>query len=226
MQYEIFGGSLPAVTMKLEANEKVFTQSGGMTWMTNGFLMESNMRGGLGKALGRMFSGESMFMVHYTAQSQGEITFASTFPGEIMALDITGRGIIAQKNAFLCAEDSVNLETKFTKKISAGLFGGEGFVLQRISGDGMVFLEIAGSIYEKTLAPGEVFKVDTGNVAAFEESVQYNVETVKGVKNILFGGEGLFLTVLTGPGKIWLQTMSVQELANRLIPFLPLNNSK
>lgn len=222
LRYKIFGDNLPAVSITLDAGQSVYTQSGGMTWMTQGITMQTNMQGGLGRGIGRMLSGDSLFIATYTSNTMGqEIGIASTFPGAILDLDMNGRGIIAQKSAFLCAQPSVELRAHITKRIGAGLFGGEGFILQRLSGFGMAFLEIDGSMVERTLRPGEVLKVDTGNVAAFEESVGYQAEMVKGFKNILFGGEGLFLSVLTGPGKVWLQTMSLPSFAKGLIPFLP-----
>ena len=223
MRYEVWGDQLPAVTMHLEAGESVYTQRGGLSWMSDGLTMKTNMKGGLGKAIGRMLSGESMFMATYTAQrSDAHITFASSMPGNIKALEVApGREYIAQKAAFLCAEPGVKLSAEFTRSFKGGLFGGEGFVLQRYSGSGMVFLELDGSIREYDLAPGEIMKVDTGNVAAFETTVSYSAEMVKGFSNILFGGEGLFLSTLRGPGKIWLQTMSISELAGRILPFIP-----
>ena len=191
--------------------------------MSEGVSMDSNMRGGLGKSIGRMFSGESLFMATYKAERpEAMIAFASTVAGEILPVDIGAcGGLICQKGAFLCAQESVNLSVAFTKKLSAGFFGGEGFILQDMSGTGMVFLEIDGNKVEKTLAPGEVIKVDTGNVVAFEKSVKYEVETVKGLKNIFFGGEGLFLTKLTGPGKIILQTQNFNEFAGRIARMIP-----
>lgn len=191
--------------------------------MTEGISMDSNMKGGLGKSIGRMFSGESLFMATYKAQRPGAmIAFASTVAGEILPVNVSATGgMICQKGAFLCAEESVTLSVALTKKLSAGLFGGEGFILQDISGSGMVFLEIDGNKVEKELAPGEVIKVDTGNVVAFEKSVKYEIETVKGLKNIFFGGEGLFLTKLTGPGKVVLQTQNFNEFAGRIIRMIP-----
>ena len=222
MNYEIFGGNLPAVTISLENGEAIYTQSGGMTWMSADINMETNMKGGMMKSLGRMISGESLFMATYTATGSGQsITIASTFPGNIIALDVAQGPYVCQKSAFLCAQPDVELAAYVNKSIKAGLFGGEGFVLQELKGSGMVFLEIDGSVVEVDLAPGEKLKVDTGNVAAFEQRVTYNVETVKGFKNILFGGEGLFLTTVEGPGKVWLQTMTASELASKLVPFMP-----
>lgn len=222
LRYETFGGTLPAVTIKLDAGESIYTQSGGMTWMDNDITMTTNMQGGFLKGLGRMVSGESLFMATYTSNADGkEIVIASSFPGSICTMNLTGNAIIAQKSAFLCAQPTVELSVHVNRSVGAGLFGGEGFIMQRFSGYGNVFLEIDGSLVEKVLAPGEKLKVDTGNVAAYEESVTYQAEMVKGFKNILFGGEGLFLTTLTGPGKVWLQTMTLPSFASRLIPYLP-----
>jgi uncharacterized protein (TIGR00266 family) len=221
MRYKIFGDTLPAVTIQCEAGESIYTQSGGMSWMTDNFNMETNMRGGLGKGIGRMFSGESLFMATYTAMAPGaEITLASSFPGTILALELDGtREYIAQKSAFLCATPGVELSTH-VNRMGAGFFGGEGFIMQRYSGVGLVFVEIDGSLVQKDLMPGETLKVDTGNLAVFDASVTYDVTTVKGFKNVLFGGEGLFLSTVTGPGRVWLQTLSIGELASRISPFV------
>lgn len=223
MKYEIVGSTMPAVEVTMEAGEAMFTQSGGMAWMTEGITMDTNLKGGLMKGIGRMFAGESLFMATYTAERSGAtIAFASTVPGEIVPIDLNQRdGIICQKGAFLCAQPNVNVSVTFTKKFSAGLFGGEGFILQEMSGQGIVFLEIDGDLIEKELAPGEVIKVDTGNVVAFDKSVSYEIETVKGIKNIFLGGEGLFLTKLTGPGKVLLQTQNFNEFAGRIIKLMP-----
>ncbi len=224
MQYKILGDTMPAVEVTFDApGESMYTQSGGMAWMTEGISMDSNMRGGLGKSIGRMFAGESLFMATYKAERAGTtIAFASTVAGEIMPVNIgPNGGLICQKGAFLCAQESVNLSITFTKRFSAGLFGGEGFILQDISGSGMVFLEIDGNKVVKDLAPGEVLKVDTGNVVGFEKSVSYEIETVKGLKNIFLGGEGLFLTRLVGPGKVILQTQNFNEFAGRIIRMVP-----
>lgn len=222
MTYEIFGSTMPGVTVKLNQGESVYTQSGGMVWMTDSIRMSSNMKGGVGSAFGRAFSGESIFMVTYSAEhGSGEITFASSVPGEIKAFQIApDREIIAQKGAFLCAESGVKLSTHITK-MKGGFFGGEGFILQKYSGSGIVFCEIDGSVQEITLAPGEVLHVDTSNIAAYEPSVKYSAKMVKGVRNVLFGGEGLFLSTLTGPGRVWLQTMTIAELARKIIPYIP-----
>lgn len=221
-KYKIFGDNLPAVSIRLDEGESIFTQSGGMVWMDSGISMKTNMKGGLMKGLGRMISGESLFMATYTANvPEQEIVIASTFPGHIVGVDVGKRSIIAQKGAFLCAQPNVSLSVYFTKRLRTGFFGGEGFVLQKLDGKGMVFLEADGSLVERDLAPGEVLKVDTGSIMAFEEGVQYKTEMVKGFRNMLFGGEGLFLSTLIGPGKVWLQTMTMPGFAQRLIPFLP-----
>ncbi|MGI6176401.1 MAG: TIGR00266 family protein [Christensenellales bacterium] len=221
MRYEIFGGTLPAVSVFLETGESIYTQSGGMTWMTEGFSMETNMKGGLMKGLGRMLSGDSLFMVTYTAQRPAqEITLASTFPGTLLALQVGPMGYVCQKSAFLCATPGVGLSV-MVNRAKAGFFGGEGFIMQQVTGDGIVFLELDGTVVERTLRSGERIKVDTGNVAAFEQTVRMTAETVKGFKNIMFGGEGLFLTVLEGPGKVWLQTVNIGNFAGRLAPYLP-----
>jgi len=224
MKYQILGDTMPAVEVYFEApGESMYTQSGGMAWMTEGIAMDSNMKGGLGKSIGRMFTGESLFMATYKAERPGTmVAFSSTVAGELLPVDIgTTPGLICQKGAFLCAQETVNLNVAFTKKISAGLFGGEGFILQEITGTGMVFLEVDGNKVVKDLAPGETIKVDTGNVVAFEKTVRYEIETVKGLKNIFLGGEGLFLTKLTGPGRVVLQTQNFGEFVGRINGMMP-----
>ncbi|MCQ2490615.1 MAG: TIGR00266 family protein [Ruminococcus sp.] len=222
MKYEIIGQTVPAVEVTLSTGESMFTQSGGMIWETEGIKMSTNARGGLASSLGRIFTGESIFMANYTAETEGaKIAFGSTVPGCVVPVDVSKGEMIAQKGAFLCAQQGVELKATFTKKLTAGLFGGEGFILQRIFGNGMAFLEVDGDMVERTLAPGEVIKVDTGNVVAFETSVSYDIETVKGLGNIFLGGEGLFLTKLTGPGRVILQTQNFNDFAGRVISMLP-----
>lgn len=224
MDYKIIGQTVPVVEMTLNAGESVYTQSGGMAYQTDGIEMKTNARGGVMKSLGRMFSGESIFMANYTAQKDGAvIAFASTVPGNIIHVDLSEMpaGMILQKGAFLCAEQTVNTSVTFSKRFSAGLFGGEGFILQKATGNGKLFMEIDGDSIEKELAPGEILKVDTGNVVAFEPSVSYEIETVKGLGNIFLGGEGLFLTKLVGPGKVVLQSQNFKDFAGRLIPYMP-----
>ena len=224
MQYEILGKTVPVVEVTLNRGETMFTQTGGMSWQTEGIKMSTNARGGVMKSLGRMFTGESIFMSSFTAEMDGaRVAFATTVPGDIMPIDLRNmpQGFILQKNAFLCAEDDVNLSIKFTKKISAALFGGEGIILQEARGNGILFLEIDGDPMIKDLAPGEVLKVDTGNVVGFEPSVSYEVETVKGLGNIFLGGEGLFLTRLVGPGRVIIQSQNFMDFAGRIAGLIP-----
>lgn len=221
MNYEIIGNVVPAVEVSLSRGESMFTQSGGMFYQTEGIKMDTNTRGGLLKGIGRMFAGESMFMATYTATQDTKVAFASTVPGSIILVDVSKGRFTIQKGAFLAAESSVELRTTFNKKMGTGFFGGEGFILQELSGRGIAFLEVDGDAIEMNLAPGEVIKVDTGNLVGFENSVRYEVESVKGLGNILFGGEGLFLTKLTGPGKIILQTMNMNEFALRVGSYIP-----
>ena len=226
METRISGDSLPVVFCTLNKGESVITENGGMSWMSEGLTMNTSTNGGLLKGLGRALAGESIFMNTYTADRDGaEIAFASSFPGRIIEFDLAaGQSIIAQKRAFLCSEASVKLSMHFQKKLGAGLFGGEGFIMQKIEGPGKVFLEIDGDVVEKVLAPGEILKVDNGYVAAMESTVNMNIETVKGLKNIFLGGEGLFLTTLTGPGKVYLQTMPVSNLVGLVASALPRSN--
>ncbi len=223
MRYEIRGDGLPVVMMELDRGESVFTESGGMGWMSNEIDMSTNMEGGLFGGIARKLSGESLFMTTYTSRANGsKIAFPSSMPGKIIDMKLgNGQSIICQKKTFLCAERSVNLEMHFRKRLGSGLFGGEGFILQRISGPGIAFMEIDGEVVEYELAPGEILKVDTGHVAMFEPTVDFDIEMVKGFKNIFFGGEGLFLAKLKGPGKVWLQTMPIMNLAREIIPFIP-----
>ncbi|OKZ56289.1 MAG: TIGR00266 family protein [Clostridium sp. 26_21] len=228
MDYKIIGETVPVVEIRLKAGETVYTQSGGMAYQSDGISMSTNARGGIMQSLGRMFTGESIFMANYTAQKEGAmVAFASTVPGGIIDLDLATLqgGMIIQKGAFLCAEANVETSIAFTKKFSAGLFGGEGFILQKATGNGKIFLEVDGDVIQKELAAGEVLKVNTGNVVAFEPSVSYGIETIKGLGNIFLGGEGLFLTKLVGPGKVILQSQNFRDFAGRLIPYMPKTNN-
>ena len=222
MKYEIKGGSFPVVICTLENGEKMITEKGSMAWMSPNMQMETH-GGGLGKMFSKAFSGESMFQNHYTARGgPGLIAFTSSFPGEIRAVEIApGREMIVQKTAFLASEAGVNLSIHFQKRLGAGLFGGEGFIMQRLSGCGTAFVEIDGDLMEYELKPGQKIIVDTGNVAGFEPTVQMDIQTVPGAKNMLFGGEGIFNTVLTGPGRVWLQTMPIYNVANAIRPYIP-----
>ncbi len=226
MKYRIEGGQLPVVICQLDAGETILTEGGAMSWMTPNMNMETKGTGGLGKSLGRMLAGDSLFQNRYTAKGgPGEIAFASSFPGSIVALDISQEPIVAQKSAFLASEESVNLSVFFRKKFAAGFFGGEGFIMQKLEGRGMAFLEIDGSIVEYNLAPGEQLICDTGYLAYMSATCSLDVVSVKGMKNALLGGEGLFNTVITGPGKVALQTMPLSKVAAVLSPLLPLSTN-
>lgn len=221
MQYEIRGGQFPVVICTLAAGETMVTERGSMVWMTPNMTMETK-GGGIGKMFSKAFSGESMFQNLYTAQGgPGMIAFGSSFPGKIMAIELApGREFILQKRAFLASEASVQLDIHFNKRASVGIFGGEGFIMQRISGFGMVFAEIDGELVEYQLEPGQQMVVDTGNVAGFEPSVSIEIQQVLGIKNKVLGGEGLFNTILTGPGRIWLQTMPITSVAGAIQPYI------
>lgn len=230
MKFRIVGNVVPAVEVYFEQpGEEMITQSGGMAWMSDGISMTTDTNGGALAGLGRMFAGESIFMAHYRATKAGStIAFASTVPGKVVPVKMKDHpnGLICQKGAFLCSQSSVNLSIEFTRKFSSGLFGGEGFVLERLSGHGQAFLEVDGDVVEKNLAPGEIIKIDTGNVVAFQNGMPYEIETVQGFKNILFGGEGLFLTRITGPGKVILQTQNLNDFAKSISSLLPGRNQR
>ena len=227
MQYKIQGEPMPVVTCALNEGEAMITERGSMVWMSPNMKMETNAGGGIGKVFGRMFSGESIFQNTYTAEgASGMIAFASSFPGSIRAVEVTPeQSIIVQKSAFLASTKGVELSVFFQKKFASGLFGGEGFIMQKISGKGLVFLEFDGSTVEYELAAGEKLVVDTGYLAMISESCSVTVESIKGVKNALFGGEGLFNTVVTGPGKVVLQTMPISQFAMSVSSYLPSSNS-
>ncbi len=224
MQYELKGGNFPVVVCQLESGEKMITEKGSMVWMSPNMEMET-VGGGLGKMFSKAFSGESMFQNIYTARGEGLIAFGSSFPGMILPLEVApGREYILQKTAFLASEAGVELSIHFNKKAGAGFFGGEGFIMQKLSGSGTAFVEVDGEIVEYTLGPGEKMIIDTGNVLGFESGVSIDIQQVKGLKNKLLGGEGFFNTVLTGPGKIWLQTMPISGVAGAIAPFIATGN--
>jgi uncharacterized protein (TIGR00266 family) len=218
MKYDVHGSVTQVVEFELESGEAVFSESGGMCWIQEGVKMDSNMRGGLLSGISRKFSGESIFMNTYRAERPGaKVAFASEFVGNVVVRQLAeGESVICQKDAFMVAAESCKLEAHFQKKLGAGLFGGEGFILQKVTGPGLAFFEIAGEVIEKQLGEGEVLKVNPGYIAMFDPTVKYDIERVKGVKNMLFGGEGLFLAKVTGPGKIWLQTITLPGLAAAL----------
>lgn len=223
MEYTIEGGTLPVVICQLRGGESMITERGSMSWMSPNMQMETTTGGGLGKALGRMFAGEALFQNRYTAQGgPGMIAFASSFPGSIRPFSIApGREIILQKSGFLAAESSVELSVFFQKKLGSGFFGGEGFIMQRLSGNGLAFAEFDGHVVEYDLAPGQSIVVDTGYLAAMDATCSMDIQVVPGVKNMFFGGEGVFNTVVTGPGKVYLQTMPISAVAGVIRPFIP-----
>ena len=224
MRYEIKGGAFPVVVCELADGEQMITEKGSMVWMSPNMQMDT-CGGGLGKMFSKAFSGESIFQNIYTARGAGMIAFGSSFPGQIKAVTIApGQDMILQKTAFLAAEPGVELSIHFNKKLGTGLFGGEGFIMQKLTGSGVAFAEIDGDLVEYELAAGQQMIVDTGNVAGFEETVSIDAQMVKGVKNIMFGGEGVFNTVLTGPGRIWLQTMPISNLAAAVASMTNNNN--
>lgn len=223
MQYEIKGGNLPVVVCSLAPGEQMITESGGMSWMSANMKMETTSNGGVGAALGRMFAGEGIFQNIYTAEGgPGKIAFTSKFPGSIMPVQISpGNELVVQKSGFLASEIGVTLSTHFNQNLGSGLFGGEGFILQRLSGNGTAFVEIDGSVEIYKLQSGQQIIVDTGHLAAMSATCQVNVKTVGGMKNTFLGGEGIFHTVVTGPGKVYLQTMPMSRFASMISRHLP-----
>lgn len=222
MEYEIKGTPLPVVICQLNQGESLICDSGAMAWMDICMKMETTSNGGIGKAFGRMFSGETIFQNRYTAEANGKIAFASSFPGKIIPFQVSPENeIVVQKSSFLACEEGVEMSVFFNKKMSSGFFSGEGFVMTKLSGRGMAFLEIDGDVVEYDLAPGQQIVVDTGYVAMMDATCKMEIQSVAGIKNKLLGGEGFFNTVVTGPGKVYLQTMPISALANNIIRFIP-----
>lgn len=221
MIHKIIGGNFPAALCKLDAGQEVICQSGAMIWMDPGIEMKTEA-GGIGKAFGRALTGENMFVNRYIARNPGEIAFSSSYPGEIIGIEVTpGEAIIAQKGAFLASDPGINMEVHMQQKISSGFFGGEGFLMQKLSGNGTVLLEIDGASYQYVLAPGQKKIIDTGYLVCMDASCQMSVEKVGGLKSMVFGGEGIFNTVVTGPGRIILQTMPVNKFASAMYALMP-----
>lgn len=222
MKYQILGSTMPMLECTLEAGDKMHSQPGAMKYMDYGVAMKTGVQGGVGGFFKRAISGESGFMNTFEATATGQrVAFGHTYPGSIMPIDVTKTDIICQKRAFLAAEDGVTFDIAIQRRLGSGFFGGEGFIMQRLGGHGTAFVEIDGETVELQLQPGQKIQVETGAVAMFEHGVDMNIEMVKGLSNVFFGGEGLFLTTLTGPGKVWLQSMSIQRLASELYPYLP-----
>lgn len=226
MRYEIHGTVLPTLEVYLSNGESMYTESGGMAWVKGNIEMTTNTKGGLMKGLGRALTGESLFMTTYTSRDpEALIVFTPEAPGHVIDVRLeAGQSLICQKDAFMCAQDSVEMKMHFRKKLGAGFFGGEGFILQQITGPGFAFLEISGEVREYALQAGETMKVDPGHIACFEPSVHYDIAMVKGLTNMLFGGEGLFLATLTGPGRIWLQSLPLSNLAAKLAKYMPVKS--
>ena len=227
IKYEIEGGSLPVLICHPEAGQSLVTQKGAMSWMSPNMIMDTNAGGGLKKMFGRMFTGESLFMNEYTAQGgEGTIAMAASLPGRIIPFEVTpGNGIVVQKGGFLAMEKGLDMSVFFQKRIGAGFFGGEGFLMQKISGNGMVFVEIDGYCKEYDLKAGETIILDTGYLAAMSETCTMDIQSVSGIKNVFLGGEGLFHTRVSGPGRVYVQSMPVQQLAKRLSPYIEVQSS-
>lgn len=227
MRYDVKGTTLPTLDVYLENGESVYTESGGMAWMVGDVEMSTNTKGGLLKGLARSFAGESLFLTTFTCRGpQAMVTFTPEAPGSIIPLSLApGESRICQKDAFMVAETGVSLEVHFRRKLGTGLFGGEGFVLQKLTGPGTAFVEIAGEVRSYTLQAGQTMQVDPGHIAMYEPSITYDIQMVKGVRNILFGGEGLFLATLQGPGQVWLQSLPLANLASKLAQYMPVKSS-
>lgn len=223
MRYRISGSTMQALDIQLQKGEAIISESGGMAWYRGQVDMKTNMPGGILGGLGRAVSGESVFLTTYTALSeQVLITFTPESPGAVVPVELAaGQSVIAQRDAFMCAQSGVTLAVHFKQRLGAGLFGGEGFILQRVTGPGVAFFEVDGETVEITLNAGETMRIDPGHIAMFEATVTHSIERVKGVANVLFGGEGLFLATLTGPGRVWLQTMPLNNLIAKIIARMP-----
>ena len=222
MRYDISGTVMQTVSIALERGEQVYSQTAAMAWMTESIVMDTHTGGGLFAGLKRAMSGGSLFITDFTAEASGEVAFAPRFPGKILAMPLaTGQSLICRKETFLCAEKSVTLEIAWQQRIGAGLFAGEGFILQRVTGPGIAFLDLSGEVIEKNLRPGETLRVHAGHIGMQEPSVQTDIQMVRGFRNVLFGGEGLFLATLTGPGRIWLQSMPIMNLAEEIFRHMP-----
>jgi len=227
MEFKISGDNLQLVTIQLNPEEKIYAEGGSMVYMSGNMSMEAKMRGGLMKGIGRKFTGETAFLTEFTSQGgTGMVSFGGKTPGTIKDLDITpGKEFLAQKDAFLVAEDTIEMSVAFQKRLGSALFGGEGFIIQKYSGQGKMWIHASGDFVEFDLQPNQILKVDTGSVVGWDSTVNYEIERVKGVKTMFFGGEGIFITKLTGPGKVILQSLNVRELAQALLPYFPRNTS-
>jgi uncharacterized protein (TIGR00266 family) len=227
MKYKISGDNLQLVTLQIGPGEKIFAEAGSMVYMSANINMEAKMRGGLLKGIGRKFAGETIFLTEFTsAGGTSLVSFGGNAPGTIKPIELsTGKEFLVQKDAFLVAEDSVDMSIAFQKRLGAAFFGGEGFILEKLSGTGTVFIHACGDFVEFDLKPDQVMKVDTGSVVGWDGTVTYDIQRVKGIKTMFFGGEGIFLTTLKGPGKVIIQSMNLGNLATALAPFMPQRSS-
>lgn len=222
MEYVIHGSVMPMIELEMNRGESVYAQTGAMQWMDGNIDMQTRLKGGMMGALKRSFSGGDMFTVDFTAKTDhAKVAFGHTYPGKILVFDVSESTLICQQRGFLCATPGVDYDVHFQKKLGTAVFGGEGFIMQKFQGQGLVIVEMDGECVEKHLQPGERIKVDTGSVGAFEETVSMDIERIKGFRNMFLGGEGLFLTTLTGPGKVWIQTMPVQDMVGEISKYLP-----
>ena len=227
MQTRIQGTTMPVLDVQLDPNESVFSESGELSWMTASIQMTTHTQmgggGGLFGILKRVAGGGSLFMTEYRAmQYPGEVSFATKVPGHIVPIPVgPGQEYMIHRHGFLCATDGVTIGVGFQQSLGAGIFGGDGFILQKVGGAGTAWLELSGELITKNLAPGEVLRVHPGHVGAFQSSVSFQITTVPGIKNMIFGGDGIFLAALTGPGRIWLQTLPISRLAHELQEYMP-----
>ena len=222
MRYEVSGTTMQTVSIDLEAGERLYSQTHSMAWMSDTIAMQTHTGGGLFAGLKRAMGGGTLFITEFTAERAGHIAFAPRFPGQIMPFRLgPGQSLICRKETFLCAEQSVTLDIAFQQRLGAGFFAGEGFILQRVTGPGTVFLDLSGEVVEKSLAPGERLLVHAGHIGIQEPSVATDIQMMRGFRNVLFGGEGLFLATLTGPGKVWLQSMPILNLAEEIARYMP-----
>jgi uncharacterized protein (AIM24 family) len=222
VHWRVLGNVQPTLVVDVDSRHSVISDAGGMSWMTPTVDMSTNMPGGLLSGLARVFSGGTMFLLSFTTSSAGHIAFAADFPGKIIPIELgEGETMLMHKHAFVCAESSVKLETAFTRRFGAGLVGGDGFVLQKVTGPGMVWAQLDGDGVEYSLKPGETMLVEPGHVALLESNVSFDIQSVKGISNILFSGEALFFAKVSGPGRVWLNSMTVRSVAHRIGEYLP-----
>lgn len=227
LKYHILGTVQQTVVLDLDASHNVYSDTGAMSWMSENVDMQTRANGGMGGVLKRMFSGATAFLLNFEVKGPvGQVAFCADFPGQILPMELeTGQSIVLHKHAFICAESTVDLDIFFNQRLFAGLFGGEGFILQKLTGPGLAFAELDGDAVEYHLKPGETLKVEPGHVAMFDATIEFNVTRIRGITNMLFSGEGIFLATLKGPGRVWLHSMSASKLAHRIGEYLPSKSS-